>query len=396
MHALRCTLRDEEGRACRDFRRSAGWRQRTSPRRCRPSTSGSSSPSGRSSALATGAELPPKIGVHPRPAGSFAQAMPACLRGEAADGAADLIGMKWIAGFPDNLALGMPGPSCARRRQRPADGRPARDPRRRPDHRRPDGRRQRDRDRPLAACPSARAAPPRAAIVGAGVQGRGHVPVLGHLLPGVELAIVDRDPGRAASLAADARATPGVGSAAAVALADAQVATAAADVVVTCRPVRAGPPGDDRATGSRRTPSSSRSTTPRRSRRRSPARPPCSSSTRTASSETSRAAGLFDGYPDPAATLGEAILAGLPRPAAGRVVATAPRHRPGRPRLRRRRSFERPRSAGSGRSCRADRQGPGGRRTATGQPPVARARSPLVPAREWGWRSGLRRGTLPP
>ena len=35
-----------------------------------------------------------------------------------------------------------------------------------------------------------------------------------------------------------------------------------------------------------------------------------------------RDAGLFDGYPDPTATLGEALLAGTPRPARGRVVAT--------------------------------------------------------------------------
>ena len=35
-----------------------------------------------------------------------------------------------------------------------------------------------------------------------------------------------------------------------------------------------------------------------------------------------REAGDFDGYPDPTATLGEAILAGTARPAAGRVVVT--------------------------------------------------------------------------
>src|SRR5687767_10801184 len=58
-------------------------------------------------ALATpgGAELPPKIGVHPRPDGSFAHAMPAHLRGESA--AADLLGMKWIAGFGTNAARGL-------------------------------------------------------------------------------------------------------------------------------------------------------------------------------------------------------------------------------------------------------------------------------------------------
>ena len=38
--------------------------------------------------LATGAELPPKIGIHPRPADSFVHAMPAHLRGPAADGSA--------------------------------------------------------------------------------------------------------------------------------------------------------------------------------------------------------------------------------------------------------------------------------------------------------------------
>jgi ornithine cyclodeaminase/alanine dehydrogenase-like protein (mu-crystallin family) len=57
--------------------------------------------------LATGAELPAKIGVHPRPAESFVHAMPAHLRGDAADGSADLVGMKWIAGFPANGLAGL-------------------------------------------------------------------------------------------------------------------------------------------------------------------------------------------------------------------------------------------------------------------------------------------------
>jgi ornithine cyclodeaminase/alanine dehydrogenase-like protein (mu-crystallin family) len=35
-----------------------------------------------------------------------------------------------------------------------------------------------------------------------------------------------------------------------------------------------------------------------------------------------RDAGAFDGYPDPAATLGEAIAAGTPRPPRGRVLVT--------------------------------------------------------------------------
>jgi len=35
-----------------------------------------------------------------------------------------------------------------------------------------------------------------------------------------------------------------------------------------------------------------------------------------------RNAGLFDDYPEPSATLGEAILGGMQRPAAGRVVVS--------------------------------------------------------------------------
>ena len=60
-------------------------------------------------ALVADAELPPKIGVHPRPAGSFAHAMPAALRPLAASDAGDeLLGIKWVTGFPDNRALGLP------------------------------------------------------------------------------------------------------------------------------------------------------------------------------------------------------------------------------------------------------------------------------------------------
>jgi ornithine cyclodeaminase/alanine dehydrogenase len=48
--------------------------------------------------------MPPKIGVHPRP-GALLHAMPAWLR----DG--DLVGLKWIASFPDNRARGLPAVS---------------------------------------------------------------------------------------------------------------------------------------------------------------------------------------------------------------------------------------------------------------------------------------------
>ena len=59
-------------------------------------------------ALVNDAQLPPKIAVHPRPDGSFVHAMPAHLRGAAADGRDDLVGMKWVAGFGTNNALGLP------------------------------------------------------------------------------------------------------------------------------------------------------------------------------------------------------------------------------------------------------------------------------------------------
>src|SRR5260221_3355581 len=59
-------------------------------------------------ALVDHAELPPKIGIHPRPNASFVHAMPAHLHGMEPDGRGDLIGMKWVAGFPSNRALGLP------------------------------------------------------------------------------------------------------------------------------------------------------------------------------------------------------------------------------------------------------------------------------------------------
>ena len=47
-------------------------------------------------------ELPPKPGVHPRP-NSFIHAMPAYIGGEV-----DVAGVKWVAGYPDNPARGLP------------------------------------------------------------------------------------------------------------------------------------------------------------------------------------------------------------------------------------------------------------------------------------------------
>ena len=125
-------------------------------------------------ALVADAELPPKIAVHPRPDASFVHAMPAHLRGADPSGRDDLVGMKWVAGYPGNGAArtaGDPrGRRPQRRRHRPAD----RDPRRRPDHRDANGRRvgRGDRAGSRRRSPAGRRGP---ALIGAGVQGRSHL-----------------------------------------------------------------------------------------------------------------------------------------------------------------------------------------------------------------------------
>ena len=161
--------------------------------------------------------------------------------------------------------------------------------------------------------------PPRAVIVGAGAQGRAHVPVLGHLLTGVELAIHDRLPERATALALEAGKVRGVG--AAHAIPDPREAVGLADVVVTCvsfGPVRqvmrstwfapdalvvavdyAASVAADVAVDARLFLTDERGQL-----------------------FASRDAGLFDGYPDPDATLGEAVIAGMPGPDHGRVLVT--------------------------------------------------------------------------
>ena len=267
--------------------------------------------------LVEGAELPAKIGVHPRPAGSFAHAMPAYLPGPSPDGGGDLVGVKWIAGVPGNVDADLPALHALVVVNDPRTGVPLAvlD----------GGPITAARTAAVSGVAIARWAPataggrPRAAIVGAGVQGRAHVPVLGHLLPGVELEIHDRDPARAERLAAEAARTAGIGAARAAGTA--RDAVRGADVVVTCvsfGPVRQVMTEDwfapdalvvavDYAT--------------------SVAAGVAAEAALFLVDEegqfrANREAGLFDGYPDPAAILGAAIRAGTPRPARGRVVVT--------------------------------------------------------------------------
>jgi len=267
-------------------------------------------------ALVADAELPPKIGLHPRPAESFAHAMPAFLRGSDPGGADDLVGMKWVAGFDTNRTLGIPAINAVVILNDARTGLPVAVM---------DGG-------PITAvrtaavsgvairrfAPAVTGRPIRAALIGAGVQGRSHLPVLGFVLPGVEVSLFDPSTERLESLAELGRETDGIGR---IDIAPtAREAIAGADVVVTAAafgPVRQVMTNDwlepdvlvvpvDYATY-------------------------CSAAVAREAAlflvdhrgqlDAGRTAGLFDDYPEPAATFGEAILADRPRPANGRVVA---------------------------------------------------------------------------
>ena len=181
-------------------------------------------------ALIADAQLPPKLGVDARPPGSFGHAMPAFLRGPAPDGTTDLLGLKWVVGFPANSEAGLPAIHATVILSDPLTGQPVAIL---------DGAPiTADRTAAISGVairhwapePAGRAA--RVVILGAGVQARSHLPVIGHLLPGAEVAIYDRHQERADTLAAAATSVaPGIG--AAVAARDPRAALRVADVVIT-------------------------------------------------------------------------------------------------------------------------------------------------------------------
>ncbi len=275
-------------------------------------------------ALVADAEMPPKIGVQPRPDGAFAHAMPAALR-PVTDGsttADDLLGVKWVTGFPANRAAGLPPINALVLVSDPAtglatailDGGPI----------------TAQRTAAVSGVVVRRWAPEgvvgrarRAAIVGAGVQGHSHAEMLAHVLPGVVLTIHDRHPGRAAVLATAATMIPGIESAVAVeSTASARDAIREADVVITA--VTFAPPEDrQRMTPDWLAPDALVVAVDYAAM--------CSAATARDASLfmtddrgqflANRAVGQFNDYPDPTATIGEAILAGTPRPPRGRVVA---------------------------------------------------------------------------
>lgn len=270
------------------------------------------------------AELPPKIAIHPRPAGSFVHAMPAHLRAAPTDDAstdpsADLVGMKWVAGFGTNAARGLPAISATVILNDPATGLPIAILE--------GGPITAQRTAAVSGVAIRRFGPgadgwaAKVALIGAGAQGHSHLPVLGRVLPGSTLIAWDPDRGRLDHLLATAAATNGL--AAAHAAGSARLAVDGADVVVTAAAFL--PPAqrqvmDATWLGPEATVVA------------------VDYDTYCAASLAAGAAlflvdhreqflanrdggGFFAGYPDPSATLGEAILAGDPRPA-GRVVVT--------------------------------------------------------------------------
>jgi ornithine cyclodeaminase/alanine dehydrogenase-like protein (mu-crystallin family) len=268
-------------------------------------------------ALVADAEMPPKIGVHPRPAGSFAHAMPAYLRGGDPDGRDDAVGMKWVAGFATNNALGIPAINAVVVINDAATGLPVAIL---------DGG-------PITAlrtaaisgvairrfAPTVADRPVRAALIGAGTQGRSHLAVLGRVLPGVALTLFDRHDDRVAALADAAAGTDGIGG---VAIAPgSRDAIDGADVVVTAAsfgPVRQVMTNDWLAPDALVVPVDYATY--------------CAAEVAREAALfvvddrgqflANRDAGAFEDYPDPTATLGEALLDGTRRPEHGRVVAT--------------------------------------------------------------------------
>ncbi len=179
-----------------------------------------------------GAQMPPKIGVRPTPAESFAHVMPAFLPGAAADGSEDLLGVKWVLGAPDNVAAGLPAIHATTIMSDPVTGMPRAflDA----------GALTAQRTAAISGLAIAHWGPPadsqpRVALIGAGAQARSHLPVVAHLLPAARIVLCDREPARAESLARELRAPDSrLGHFAQIEIArDAVAAVEGADVVLT-------------------------------------------------------------------------------------------------------------------------------------------------------------------
>jgi ornithine cyclodeaminase/alanine dehydrogenase-like protein (mu-crystallin family) len=268
-------------------------------------------------ALIEDADLPPKIGVDARSPGAFGHAMPAFMRGPAADGSADLLGLKWVVGFPANSSLGLPAIHATVILSDPLTGQPTA---------LLDGAPiTAERTAAISGVAIRHWAPALAGrlaqvgILGAGVQARSHLPVIGHLLPGAEVTIYDRHPERAEAVARLAGTTPGI-SAARTARSGPE-ATIHADVVLTAvsfGPVRQTLGSSDLAPHALVVAVDYATSVHHRVAREAG----LFLVDELGQFRANRSAGLFDDYPEPGSTIGLAIRDGVLRPAAGRVLVS--------------------------------------------------------------------------
>jgi ornithine cyclodeaminase/alanine dehydrogenase len=169
-------------------------------------------------ALAAGRiEAPPKPGIHPRP-NAFIHAMPAYITGD------DIAGMKWVSGYPENPARGLPYISGVIVLSNPETG------------------------EPVALLDGAEITAARTAaasgvciehfapqgwqtvgLLGCGEQGRYHVKVIRTLAPEAQIRAWDPDPTRPQTVG---EVDP---------VGDARTAVAGADVVITAGPILEDP-----------------------------------------------------------------------------------------------------------------------------------------------------------
>ena len=159
-------------------------------------------------------ELPPKPGVHPRP-DSFVHAMPAYLRDE------DVVALKWVAGYPANKERGLPYITGLIVLNDPETGLPLAIM---------DGAEITAARTAAASGVCVRRFAPagwrRAAILGSGEQGRFHATLLRALEPEVRIRAWDPHPERIERLGEGVEAAAGW-----------EDAVAGAEVVVTAGPI---------------------------------------------------------------------------------------------------------------------------------------------------------------
>ncbi|HEX7490870.1 MAG TPA: hypothetical protein VF337_04100 [Candidatus Limnocylindrales bacterium] len=269
-------------------------------------------------ALGRNAELPPKIGVHPRQTGSLAHAMPALLRGDATDGSQDLIGAKWITGFPANPAAGLPTYHAIVLLNDPVTGEPlaVMDA----------GAITAQRTAAISGTAirhflpegTVSGRPARVAVLGAGAQAASHLPVIGHLLPGAMITVTDVDSARARALAAQAGAVEGIASAEAAT--GVREAVKSADVVISV--VSFGP---DRQNLDPAWLGGKTLFVAVDYDMQAPAALACEAFFVVDERDqflATRSDTTFAGYPEPVATIGEALRGEATPPTAGRILVT--------------------------------------------------------------------------